>query len=90
MIVPRTIAQHQWGFEGLPKEKRLIRLIMEIADAPRDRPWASKAIETDGAARLGIQVQYEGFAPISLHSNRATSVLLANAWVDFILSPQRL
>lgn len=88
LTVPRRVSHHQWGFDHLPKEKRLIKLIMEVADAPRDRPWASKAIETDAAARLGIQVQHGDFAPVPLYSIRPTSVIYANAWVDFISRPQ--
>lgn len=88
LTIPRKIAHHQWGFDRLPPEKRLIRLTMEVADAPRDRPWALKAIETDAAARLGIQIQHGNFAPVPFHNNRSTSVVFANAWVDFILRPE--
>ncbi|KAF1343723.1 hypothetical protein BDV97DRAFT_82653 [Delphinella strobiligena] len=84
LTMPSKLGNDLWNWNQLPREERTIKVTMDVSDGPHEHQYARKALETDTASRLGVQIQHGDHPPIWLHSDTGTSVVFANSWTDWI------
>lgn len=74
----------QWNLLEYPPDKRQIRLIFEANDGPHEHIFASKSIESDAAARVGVLAQFRDLEPVWLTCPAPSAVAFGNALADWL------